>query len=139
MADGTTKLYDNVAVGDDLPGLEVRLGLTETMAAALATRDYQPVHHDPALAKSLGNKTVFINTHTTAGFLERVVSEWAGPDAFIKAVKFRMGTPHYADDLLTIRARVSARHEKAHVVTVDVVGTNSNGTHVDGTVTVQLP
>lgn len=134
-----TRSFDDVRVGDELPGLAIQMGLTGIMAAAVATRDYQPVHHDPDLARSLGNKDVFFNTHTTAGFLERFVMEWAGPAAFLKSVKFRMGTPNYAGDTLSLRGRVAECRAADRTVVVAVAGTNAGGTHVDGTVTVQLP
>ena len=41
-------------VGDELPPLELPLTRTLIVAAAMATRDYQDVHHDPEAARAAG-------------------------------------------------------------------------------------
>ncbi len=38
--------FDQVKVGDRLPGLEIPLTTSLIVAAALASRDFTPVHHD---------------------------------------------------------------------------------------------
>jgi hypothetical protein len=47
------KLAD-VQVGDELPPLAIPLTRTRIVATAIATRDYQDVHHDPSLAVERG-------------------------------------------------------------------------------------
>ena len=42
--------YDEVAVGDALPELVLPITRTLVVAGAIASRDYQDVHHDPVLA-----------------------------------------------------------------------------------------
>lgn len=134
----TTRRFDSVSVGDALPPLEIPLTLLSIMAAAVATRDYQPVHHDVEQVRSQGHETVFMNTHTTAGYLERLVLPWAGPDAFLRHVKFRLGTPNYAGDTMLLRGTVQSLDAATRTVTIAVAGTNARGTHVDGTVAVRL-
>ena len=43
--------YDDVNVGDELPALYIPLTRTLVVSTALASRDYQDVHHDPGLAQ----------------------------------------------------------------------------------------
>ena len=50
MTTTTGVRYDDVQVGDELPPLEVPLTRTLIVATAIASRDYQDVHHDPTLA-----------------------------------------------------------------------------------------
>lgn len=125
-------------VGEELPVLNIDLTTTGIVAAAIATRDYQPVHHDVDRARSLGSETIFVNTHTTAGHLERMVRAWAGPGCVLRSLKFRLGTPNYAGDTMMLRGQVVAGSTQERSVTVELVGTNSRGTHVDGVVVVQL-
>lgn len=129
---------DEVRANEHLPPQVIALTTTRIIAAAIATRDYQPVHHDVDLAASLGNAGIFLNTHTTAGFLECYVQAWAGRDALIKSVKFRLGVPGYAGDTLHLSGEVLDEPTSDALVTVKVIGTNSLGTHVDGEVCVQL-
>ena len=46
----------DVAEGDELPALDVPITTTAIVAGAIASRDYQDVHHDPELARQRGSK-----------------------------------------------------------------------------------
>ena len=50
-----------VAVGDRLPELTIEGTPTFIVASALATRDFQDVHHDRDLAVQSGSKDIFLN------------------------------------------------------------------------------
>jgi hypothetical protein len=133
-----TLAYEEVAVDDELPPLELPLTRTLIVATAIASRDYQDVHHDPALAVERGSKDIFMNILTTNGFVGRFITDWAGPDAVLRKVAIRLGAPNYPGDTMTLTGRVTAKHDGG-VVEVGVRGANSLGDHVVGTVEVQLP
>jgi acyl dehydratase len=124
-------------VGETLPELVVPLTRTLIVATAIASRDYQDVHHDPGLAEERGSPDIFMNILSTNGFVGRFVTDWAGPDAVIKKVAIRLGVPNYPGDTMTMRGTVEAVEDG--VATVKVVGTNSLGDHVTGTVEVIVP
>ncbi|MBK8731197.1 MAG: MaoC family dehydratase [Tetrasphaera sp.] len=126
-----------MTVGDLLPAVEVPLTRTSIVATALATRDFQDVHHDPTLAQERGSKDVFMNILTTNGICERYMCGWAGPAARLKKLSIRLGAPNYAGDTMTLTGEVT--EVDGDRVTVAVVGTNSLGSHVSGTAVVQLP
>lgn len=127
-----------VEVNQRLPVVRVPLNATNIMATALATRDYQPVHHDLERARSLGAASVYSNTHTAAGWLERLVLEWAGPRAFLRSLKLKLGVPNHPGDELLLEGKVTAVDRSSGRVTVAVVGRNARGDHVTGEVVVQL-
>jgi len=134
----TTSLrYDDVQVGDELPPLVVPLTRTLIVATAIASRDYQDVHHDPTLAVERGSPDIFMNILSTNGFVGRFVTDWAGPDATIRKVAIRLGAPNHPGDTMTMTGTVTAKEDG--VVDVAVRGTNSRGDHVTGTVEVALP
>ncbi|HEY8154623.1 MAG TPA: MaoC family dehydratase [Myxococcota bacterium] len=132
-----TRRFSEVAVGDELPRLEIPLTATVIIAGAIASRDYQDVHHDRDLAVKRGSKDIFMNILTTNGYVGRYVTDWAGPEALLRSVDIRLGAPNYPDDSMTLTGRVAARADG--VVTVEVVGANRLGNHVTGTVTLALP
>ncbi|KAB2383640.1 hypothetical protein F9B16_11750 [Actinomadura montaniterrae] len=109
------------------------------VATALASRDYQDVHHDPALAADRGSKDVFMNILTTNGLVDRYVTSWAGPAARVKAIRIRLGAPNYPGDTMVLTGTVSGKHDDGHRVEIAVRGVNAIGPHVTGTVVVQLP
>jgi hypothetical protein len=133
----TSLRYDDVQVGDELPPLEVPLTRTLIVATAIASRDYQDVHHDPTLAVERGSPDIFMNILSTNGFVGRFVTDWAGPDATIKKVAIRLGAPNYPGDTMVMTGSVTAKEDE--VVEVTVRGANRRGDHVTGTVTVALP
>jgi acyl dehydratase len=129
--------YDDVQIGDELPPLAIPLTRTLIVATAIASRDYQDVHHDPGLANERGSPDVFMNILTSNGFVGRYVTDWAGPDALLKSVKIRLGAPNYPGDTMTMTGSVTAKADG--VVEVAVRGSNSLGDHVSGTVSLVLP
>jgi acyl dehydratase len=137
MSTTTSPTYDDVQVGDELPSLDVPLSRTLIVATAIASRDYQDVHHDPGLAAERGSPDIFMNILATNGFVGRFVTDWAGPDAVLRSVKIRLGAPNYPGDTMTMTGRVTKKD--GGVVELAVRGANSRGDHVVGTVTLELP
>jgi hypothetical protein len=135
----TTVRYADVAVDDQLPPLDLPLTRSLIVATAIASRDYQDVHHDPDLAVERGSPDIFMNILSTNGFVGRFITDWAGPDAVLTSVSIRLGAPNYPGDTMVMTGVVSATDDATRTVTVDVVGANSKGNHVTGQVTVVLP
>jgi 3-oxo-4,17-pregnadiene-20-carboxyl-CoA hydratase beta subunit len=128
--------YDQVTVGDALPELEVPITATLIVAGAIASRDYQEVHHDRDLAVARGSKDIFMNILTTNGLVARFVTDWAGPEALLRCIDIRLGAPNYPGDVMRLCGRVA---EKADgLVTVEVRGRNGLGDHVTGHVELEL-
>ena len=128
---------DDIAVGQLLPELEIPLTRTLIVSTALASRDYQDVHHDPDLAVERGSPDVFMNILTTNGLVGRYVTDWAGPRASLRKVAIRLGAPNYPGDTMTMSGEVVDVADG--VVSVRVRGANSLGDHVKGTVTFIYP
>jgi len=137
--------FDEVAVGQALPTLTLPITRTLIVSGAIASRDYQDVHHDSVLARERGSKDIFMNILTTNGFVGRFVTDWAGPGAVIEEVSIRLGAPNYPGDTMTLTGRVTdtepgtGRSDGRGVVVVAVRGANRLGDHVTGTVRVALP
>jgi acyl dehydratase len=119
------------AVGTVLPELVIDVTPTFVIAAAIATRDFQDVHHDRDRAIERGGKDIFINILTTTGLVQRFVTDWAGPQAMVRQIAIRLGVPCYAGDKLTFSGRVVQAGKEC---VVEVVGRCSLGDHVTGTV-----
>jgi acyl dehydratase len=119
----------------------VPLTRTAIVAGALATRDFQDVHHDPELARTHGAPDIFMNILTTNGYVGRLATEWAGPAAVIERIAIRLGTPNYAGDTMHLTGEVVDVEERAEGVrvTLGVRGSNRLGDHVTGRVELRLP
>ena len=140
----TTRSLDEVTVGEALPELVVPLTRTLIVSTALASRDYQDVHHDAELAVQRGSKDIFMNILSTNGLVGRYVTDWAGPGAVLTDVNIRLGAPNYPDDTMTLTGSVTSKDEDAGAdgkgaVEVTLRGANRLGDHVTGTVRLLLP
>ena len=129
----------NVRVGQKLPELAVDLTTSMIVAGALASHDFTPVHHDKGAAQATGMQDVFMNILTTNGFVGRYVTDWAGAEAEVKNVAIKLGTPNLPGDTMKMKGSVKSVDAAAGLVEVEVVGSNSWGNHVTGTVKLVLP
>jgi hypothetical protein len=121
-------------IGTQLPPLRIEVTPTFVIASAIATRDFQDIHHDRDAAIKRGSKDIFVNILTDTGLVHRFVTEWAGPQAFVRSIKIRLGVPCYAYDTLVLSGEVVAQH--GDEVTIRVTGKGELGEHIAGTVTV---
>jgi hypothetical protein len=117
-----------------LPERSYDVSPTFVVSTALATRDFQDVHHDRDKAVARGSTDIFVNILTTTGLVQSYVAAWAGPEATIGGVDIRLGVPCYAYETLVLSGRVVERD--GDDVTVAVTGKVSLGDHVTGTVVV---
>ncbi|WP_338780887.1 MaoC family dehydratase [Streptomyces sp. DG1A-41] len=123
--------------GDRLPPLEIPITRTLIVAGAIASRDYQDVHHDPEPARRKGSPDIFMNILTTNGLVGRYITDHFGPRAELRRVAIRLGAPNHPGDTMVLTGAVEEIDGER--VTVRVVGANGIGTHVTGTVTVRVP
>jgi acyl dehydratase len=126
-----------LSVGQELPRLAIPITTSLVVGGALVSRDYTPVHHDRAAAQAAGLSDVFMNILTTNGLVGRYVTDWAGPNAVVRKVAIKLGTPNLPGDTMTFSGRVTSLEGQDAVV--EVAGKNSWGNHVTGSVRVTLP
>jgi acyl dehydratase len=129
-----------IEAGQVLPELAIDVTTTFVVASAIATRDFQDVHHDRDRAIARGSQDIFLNILTTTGLVQRYVTEWAGPEAMVRKIAIRLGVPCYAGDTLTFSGTVLAGADQGPAAdcgddcVVQVVGRCRLGDHVTGTV-----
>jgi acyl dehydratase len=132
--DGVMVSTRSTGVGDRLPEWSLPITPTLVVSTAIATRDFQDVHHDRDLAQSYGSRDIFVNILTSNGLVERYVTDSLGYDLDVKSISIRLGAPAYPGDTLTFTGEVSA--VEGDEVTIAVRGAVSLGDHVSGTVVV---
>jgi acyl dehydratase len=136
--------FFDVTVGDELPALALPITRLLIVSGAIASRDYQDVHHDAELAKARGSEDIFMNILTTNGLVGRYVTDWSGPRSRISEVNIRLGAPNYPDCVMTLTGTVTDKGPLSAdggsgLVEVSIRGANNHGDHVTGTVKVVLP
>lgn len=97
----------DIQAGDVLPALEIPITRTLIVAGALASRDYQDVHHDAELAKEKGSPDIFMNILTTNGLVGRYLTDHFGPAAVLQKLAIRLGAPNYPGDTMTLTGTIT--------------------------------
>lgn len=120
-------------VGTQLPVLDVPLDRTTIVATAIASQDFEDVHHDPGKAAERGTPDIFMSINSTNGFLDRYLTDWAGPASRITRVALRLGVPNFPGDTMRLTGEVTGVDGDA--VTLRVLGANERGVHVTAEVT----
>ncbi len=130
----------DVAVGDKLPPLAIDITTSLVVCGALATRDFEPVHHNKAAAQATGLPDVFMNILTSQGLMTRYATDWSGPEAVVKSVDLRLGAPNVPGMVMTLTGEVTGKDERTGLVELAVTGENNIwGMHMQGTVQLTLP
>jgi acyl dehydratase len=131
-----TLTIGEVTVGDRLPELAVPITRTLIVAGALATRDYEDVHHDPQRAIERGTPDIYMSINNTNGLIGRYVTDWAGPAGVLTRLATRLGAPNFPGDTMTLAGQVVGK--TADSVRIAITGRNSRGAHATSEVTVRL-
>ncbi len=140
MNEYKTLTRTEVSVGDKLPTADIDITTGLVVCGALATRDFEPVHHSKAAAQAVGLPDVFMNILTSQGLMTRFATDWSGPEAVVKSVDLRLGAPNIPGMLMTVSGEVTALNKQTGLVDLAVTGENNIwGMHMQGTVQLALP
>ena len=133
--------WGDLHVGDQLPTMTIEMTATLIAAGAIATRDFMPVHHDRDFANSQGAPDIFMNILSDTAYCSRFLTDWAGPESFVRKLAIRLGVPIFPGTTMTYAGSVTAlaQHGDEGWVEVSLVATTHLGEHVTGTATVSLP
>ncbi len=89
-----------LTTGAVLPEWSLPLTPTLIVSTAIATRDFQDVHHDRDIAQAAGSQDIFMNILTSTALVERYVTDHAGPGVDVRGISIRLGAPAYPYDTL---------------------------------------
>lgn len=128
--------FNDIKVGQALPELALPITASAIVAGAIATNDFERVHHDKATAQETGVPDIFMNILTTNGLVQRFVTDWAGPSARIRNIAIRLGAPNFVGDTMRINGTVESTNDAERTVSITVSGRNGIGEHVSSTVTI---
>ena len=140
MSNYNTLTLAEVTVGDKLEAVDIDVTNALVVCGALATRDFEPVHHNKTEAQAVGLPDVFMNILTSQGLMTRYATDWSGPEAVVSSIDLKLGAPNIPGMVMTMTGEVSALDADTGVVDITVLGENNIwGMHMQGTVQLTLP
>ncbi len=136
------RYWEDVAVGDDVPGFSKTLGWTEMVLQVSGSQDWNLVHHDSDFARDSGMDGIFYNTGWTTGMLGRVLTDWAGRSGWVEKLSFQMRGMNTSGATVRAHARVTGKRQEDGRALVDLdifLESDQAGVTTPGKATVRLP
>lgn len=133
--------WDDVHKGDVLPPIQLHITHARAIQNVGAGRDFMRGHMEAGYAQRQGIADVFVNTTFHQAFVDRVVTDWAGPLSFIVRRRMQMADAIVAGDTIVGEGRVmQVREDERGRALADVLVNVSNGRArcTQAKVTVQL-
>ena len=115
----------SLAVGEDLAPRTVEIDRDMITAYAQASGDLNPIHLDPAFARSVGLPGVIAHGMLQMGLLATYVSDWAGGGERVRRLRCRFSGMVQPGDALTFGGRVTG--VEAGAASLELWATNQRG------------
>ena len=133
--------WEDVREGEELPTATLDVTPTTVIAGAIASRDFTPLHHDSSYAQTVGQKDIFMNNATICGLSGKYLTDWTGPEGELKEISFRIGTPCFPGDAMTMTGKVVKKYTEGdqHLVDVEYEFAVPQGRNCGGKGTIALP
>ncbi|MCA6111570.1 MaoC/PaaZ C-terminal domain-containing protein [Bradyrhizobium cenepequi] len=111
-----TKSVAMVQPGEPLPMLERTFTTVDLMAYGAATWDWHRVHYDVDFAWAMKLPNVIIDGQAFGALFARAVLDWAGPQAFIERLSFKMKSMAFAGQTLRVESEVTQIRDRTVVL-----------------------
>lgn len=121
--------FDDVTVGDALPGRTFTVHRRDLVRYAGASGDFNPIHWSDRAARDAGLPDVIAHGMFTMGTAIRVVTAWCGdPGAVVEyGVRFTRPVPVTDGEGAQVRvdAVVAAKDDEARIARIDLTATTA--------------
>ncbi|MCP1909503.1 acyl dehydratase [Bradyrhizobium elkanii] len=111
-----TKSAAMVRPGQSLPVLERTLTTVDLMAYGAATWDWHRLHYDLDFARSMKLPNVVVDGQAFGALFARAMMDWAGPQAFVARLSFKMKSMAFAGETLQVEGEVTEIRDRTVVL-----------------------
>jgi hydroxyacyl-ACP dehydratase HTD2-like protein with hotdog domain len=134
--------YDDVAVGDEVPALDVVVDKTQMFFFSAATYNGHRIHYDRDWAtQAEGYDDVLVQGPLQSALLARAVTDWIGGRGRLVSYAVQNRAVAYPGERLTFDGVVTAKRVDGGLalVDLDIAGRRGDVVLMPGTATVALP
>jgi acyl dehydratase len=102
--------WEEVKEGQDIPSLTKIPTHIQMLIWGGAVDDYNPMHADNKIAERAGYKEPIVFGPLVFSFLVQMVTNWMGPDAWLKKIMVRHNAPAFAEDEIVCNGKVIKKY-----------------------------
>lgn len=138
----TQLFYDDVTVGDELPGLTVTVDETQMFFFSAATYNGHRIHYDKDYARGdEGYDDILVQGPLQAALLARAITDWIGGRGRLVDYSVQNRGVAFPGQPLTFGGTVTGKRVQAGrgLVDLDIAGRRESDILMPGTATVELP
>ncbi|WP_179467757.1 MaoC family dehydratase [Mycolicibacterium vinylchloridicum] len=138
----TQLFYDDVMVGDELPGLTVTVDETQMFFFSAATYNGHRIHYDKDYARGdEGYDDILVQGPLQAALLARAITDWIGGRGRLVDYSVQNRGVAFPGQPLTFGGTVTGKRVQAGrgLVDLDIAGRRESDILMPGTATVELP
>jgi len=137
------RYWEDVVEGERLEEVSIPLSLHRLVVAAGGNRDFNAIHHNPAIARQGGAQDAYANNLFLQGMWEKCIRAYIGnAGVIVKLSSFRMSSFNLAGDTVTTKGKVLRKWKdrEKNFVELDMWCEHDRGISVaPGSVIVALP
>jgi len=108
-----TRRFEDVVVGERLPGFTITLTHAALVTYAAATWDFHRMHYDPAYAAQAGLAAPVMDGQMAGALMARQVMRFGGPDGFLRRLSYRLRAMVLMGESIAIQGEVAATRIEA--------------------------
>ncbi len=113
--------WEDVAEGDEMPGLLMPITVTRCAFMASASRDFAPQHHNTWYCHNKSKvREMFLGTHFNLGMLCRFMTDYGGPMSTVRRIQLKMMRTIGAGEDYTMSGKITKKWEKDGEKLVDM-------------------
>jgi acyl dehydratase len=139
VTDWTSRDFETIVVGDQLPTHTVMITLQRLVMEAGANRDFAPIHFDRDAARATGAPDVYANTIFLEAVIESSLRRWAALNGRIREIAFTMRGFNCVGDTVSAGGLVAALDPAQRLVELEIWVESERGRTVEGSAKVWFP
>ena len=114
--------WDDVNIGQEIPGYSLKIDATRIVAQVDGSQDYYPIHHDVEYARVSGLPDIVMSTGFVQGCFNRLICGWIGDEGWLHKFRMEMRRMNIPGDTMHFKGKVTKKYiaDGEHCVELDL-------------------
>jgi len=112
--------WASIQVGEKLPELKKKPGVTQLVKYAAGSGDFNPLHHDFNFFQSQAIGSIIVHGRFKYASLGELVSNWVGHKGFVKKISCQYRGMDFPDKEFVCKGQVAKKYEEGGQKIVEI-------------------